>query len=101
VNTANGRKAIHHFQTDLPIHPFIHQSKNPNDLSEIEAWRAQKKQYFFFLFFGGAFTSPPHAMPLQQRTNTITAAHSRASGCGHRYFTVDLSVFGAHLPRSP
>jgi len=50
---------------------------------------------------GVARTSARHAMPLQQRTNTITAAHVRAAGCGHRYFTVDLSVFGAHLPRSP
>ena len=41
---------------------------------------------------------PPQAfVPLQQRTNTVTGRYC----CGHRYFTVDLSVFGAHLPRSP
>jgi hypothetical protein len=34
----------------------------------------------------------------QQRTNTFTPAHCRR---GHGIFTVDVSVFRAHLPRSP
>src|SRR5438045_1438684 len=63
--------------------------------------RYSRPKVYVTLKRGVARTSARHAMPLQQRTNTITAAHSRATGCGHRYFTVDLSVFGAHLPRSP
>lgn len=41
--------------------------------------------------------STTRAMPFQQRTNTVAGGYR----CGHGYFTVDVSVFGAHLLRSP
>ena len=41
--------------------------------------------------------STTRAMPFQQRTNTVAGGYR----CGHGYFTVVVSVFWAHLLRSP
>jgi hypothetical protein len=41
--------------------------------------------------------STTRAVPFQQRTNTVAGRYR----CGHGYFTVDVSVFWAHLLRSP
>jgi hypothetical protein len=67
------------------FHPRQGGPGSPPSRSEIKkAWRAHRR------------ATPCHCNKEQ------TPSQSRLVGsCGHRYFTVDLSVFGAHLPRSP